>query len=234
VPSFELEQGLHSRGFSLVAGIDEAGRGPLAGPVVAAAVVLPPELFASHQRTLPLWLGLVDDSKRLSAEQRQAALEHIRVHATAIGVGVASALEIDAEGIVPANKQAMLRAVDALSVVPEHLIIDFVKLPECGIPFEALVHGDGISYSVAAASIVAKVTRDGMMEEADARYPGYGFARHKGYGTLEHRRRLELLGPCPIHRRSFAPVRIREGLNSTPAENGTSRARPRPALEGAG
>ena len=234
MPSFELEQGLHNRGFSLVAGIDEAGRGPLAGPVVAAAVVLPAELFTSHHHTLPLWLGLVDDSKLLSPDQRQAALEHIRVHAIAIGVGVASAQEIDTEGIVPANKQAMLRAVDALSVVPEHLIIDFVKLPECGIPFEALVHGDGISYSVAAASIVAKVTRDGMMEEAEARYPGYGFARHKGYATLEHRRRLELLGPSPIHRRSFAPIRNGEVLDSIPARRETGPPSPRPALEGAG
>ena len=207
MPSFELEQGLRSRGFPLVAGVDEAGRGPLAGPVVAAAVVLPSGLFARHQSALPIWLGLVDDSKLLTPNQRQAALEHIRVHAIAIGVGIASALEIDTDGIVPANSKAMQRAVAALDVVPDHLVVDFVKLPECGIPFEALVHGDSISYSIAAASIVAKVTRDGMMEEADARYPGYGFARHKGYATLEHRRRLELLGPCPIHRRSFAPIR---------------------------
>ena len=207
MPTFDLERRFYGQGFSLVAGVDEAGRGPLAGPVVAAAVVLPSDLFARNRGTSPLWLSLVDDSKALSPQQRKAALEHIELHASAIGVGIASSSEIDTEGIVPANRQAMRRAVEALPLTPAYLIIDFMDLSECGIPFHAEVHGDSVSYSIAAASIVAKVTRDRMMEEADLLYPGYGFARHKGYATREHRRRLALLGASPIHRRSFTLLR---------------------------
>ncbi len=210
-PSFELESKFYAQGFSLVAGVDEAGRGPLAGPVVAGAVIFPGSLFSSslhngqHDHS---WLGMVDDSKVLSHRQRLAALEHIRKHALALGVGLATAQEIDAYGIVPATKKAMQRALDSLKIAPSHLLIDHVQLTAPGIPFYSLPHGDRVSYSIAAASILAKVTRDRMMSEADAIYPEYGFASHKGYGTAEHRRRLSELGPCPIHRRTFAPLRL--------------------------
>ena len=210
-PSFDLERRFYAQGFSLVAGIDEAGRGPLAGPVVAGAVIFPASLFSTslhngqHDHS---WLGMVDDSKVLSHRQRMAALEHIRQHAMSLGVGFATAQEIDDCGIVPATKMAMRRALDNLDVAPSHLLIDHVQLTAPGLPYHSLPHGDSVSYSIAAASILAKVTRDGMMSEADAMYPGYGFASHKGYGTAEHRRRLSELGPCPIHRRTFAPVRL--------------------------
>ena len=210
-PTFDLERRFYAQGFDLVAGIDEAGRGPLAGPVVAGAVIFPASLFSSsfhnghHDRS---WLAVVDDSKALSHLQRMEALEHIREHALSMGVGLATAQEIDDWGIVPATRKAMQRALESLDVSPSHLLIDHVQLKVPGIPYYSLPHGDSISYSIAAASILAKVTRDGMMSEADAMYPGYGFASHKGYATAEHRRRLSELGPCPIHRRTFAPVRL--------------------------
>ncbi len=210
-PTFDLERRYYAQGFDLVAGIDEAGRGPLAGPVVAGAVIFPASLFSSslhngnHDHS---WLGMVDDSKALSHRQRLKALENIREYALSMGVGIATAQEIDDWGIVPATKKAMQRALESLDVSPSHLLIDHVQLKAPGIPYYSLPHGDSISYSIAAASILAKVTRDGMMSEADAMYPGYGFASHKGYGTVEHRRRLSELGPCLIHRRTFAPVRL--------------------------
>ena len=210
MPTFDLELELQRQGFPIVAGMDEAGRGPLAGPVAAAAVVLPPEDAAGSA-----WLCLVDDSKALTPLQRRKALEHIEAHAIAIGLGMATHQEIDSQGIGSATRTAMLRAIDNLRsrhdteevVRPSHLLIDFVKLPECGIPFLAMARGDSLSYSIAAASIVAKVARDRLMEEADAMYPGYGFSQHKGYPTPHHLRQLGLLGPSPIHRRSFSPLR---------------------------
>ena len=207
MPTFELELGLQRRGVSLVAGVDEAGRGPLAGPVVAAAVILPSELLSHNSRSLPPWLNDVDDSKVLTPRQRQKSLGHIEVHATGIGLGMATPQEIDSEGIGEASRWAMRRAVEALPTKPSYLLIDFVKLSECGIPFHALAHGDSLCYSIAAASIVAKVTRDRLMEEAEALYPGYGFSQHKGYPTPQHLRTLAQRGPCPIHRHSFRPVR---------------------------
>ena len=206
MPGLELEQELFGRGYLHVAGVDEAGRGPLAGPVVAGAVILPPGLSS-----VPPWLAGVDDSKKLSPRQRRTALECIRYNAVAVGVGMASAAEIDYLGIGPATKRAMLRALEALPMDPDHLLIDYVPLSEAGTPFLALIGGDGRSYSIAAASIVAKVTRDSLMEEADLQYPAYGFARHKGYGTALHMARLSVHGPCPLHRRSFAPVREIQG-----------------------
>ena len=213
MPTFDLELELQRQGFPFVAGVDEAGRGPLAGPVAAAAVVLSPECPGSD------WLHFVDDSKALTPLQRRKALEHIETHAIAIGLGMATPQEIDSEGIGTATRAAMLRAIDNLHsprdtgevVRPSHLLIDFVKLPECGIPFLAMARGDSLSYSIAAASIVAKVTRDRLMDEADAMYPGYGFAQHKGYPTPHHLRQLGTLGPSPIHRRSFGPLRSGAG-----------------------
>ena len=229
MPTLNLELGLRRQGYLLVAGVDEAGRGPLAGPLVAAAVILPWGQSAHH------WLGLVDDSKVLSPRQRDRALEKIEAHARAIGVGVATAEEIDAVGIAPATKWAMGRAVDNLPVKPSYLLVDFVKLPECGVPHRGIVHGDSLCYSIAAASIVAKVTRDRLMEEADVHYPGYGFSRHKGYPTQQHLSQLALRGPCPIHRISFAPVRAVMGItNGQAPEAARITSVASPASEGAG
>ena len=207
MPNFDLERGLRQQGLSLVAGVDEAGRGCLAGPVVAAAVILPPELLTTDEASLPTWLSLVDDSKKLTRLQRQTALEQIEAHAIGIGVGSASPREIDSRGIVGATRWAMRRAIPNLPLIPLCLLIDFVRLPECGMPFQSVTHGDARSYSIAAASIVAKVTRDSIMEEADVTYPGYGFFRHKGYPTPQHLSLLALQGPSPIHRLSFGPLR---------------------------
>ena len=207
MPTFDLESGLLREGLSLLAGVDEAGRGPLAGPVVAAAVILPVGLLAGRGGPLPPWLGLVDDSKALTPNQRRRALEQIETHASSIGLGIVSPQEIDATGIAQATRKAMRGAIESLPLRPAGLLIDFVQLPECGIPFRALTRGDSLSYSIAAASIVAKVTRDRLMEEADGTFPGYGFSRHKGYATTQHLRLLALKGPCPIHRHSFRPVR---------------------------
>ena len=202
MPDLSNERRLHRQGFRLVAGVDEAGRGPLAGPVVAAAVVLPPNLTGKEP-----WLAALDDSKRLSPAKREAALALIQQHALALSVAQEPPAEIDRLGIGNAVIKAMLRAVSCLSPAPESLLLDYVPLKECPWPFAALVKGDARSYSIAAASIVAKVTRDRQMEQAETRYPGYAFARNKGYPTAQHRSQLNKLGPCPLHRRSFAPVR---------------------------
>ena len=186
-----------------MAGVDEAGRGPLAGPVVAAAVILPPDLIGDEP-----WLGLLDDSKRLSPAQREKAVTAIQDHALAIGVGQVSSVDIDRKGISLATIGAMMTAVANLPVTPNHLLLDFVYISSCSLPFDTVVKGDSISYSIAAASNVAKVTRDRWMEQADALYPGYEFASHKGYPTAGHVARLNELGPCPIHRQSYGPVRL--------------------------
>ncbi len=199
-PTLAAELRARSRGFRYIAGIDEAGRGCLAGPVVAAAVVLP-----ADPRRVERLAG-VRDSKLLSSQQRRALLSAIEAVAAGIGVGAASSQEIDAHGIAAATRRAMARAVRALSPAPDFLLIDFVHLPEIACPQQSLVKGDRVCLSIAAASIVAKVVRDewmGMLEEA---WPGYGFRLHKGYPTAGHREALARLGPCPIHRRSFAPV----------------------------
>ena len=178
-------------------------RGPLAGPVVAAAVILPPDLIGDEP-----WLGLLDDSKRLSPAQRENAVTAIQDHALAIGVGQVSSVDIDRKGISLATIVAMMTAVAYLPVTPNHLLLDFVHISSCSLPFDTVVKGDRISYSIAAASNVAKVTRDRWMEQADALYPGYEFASHKGYPTAGHVARLNELGPCAIHRQSYGPVRL--------------------------
>ena len=213
MPTFDLEMGLLRQGFFSVAGVDEAGRGPLAGPVMAAAVILAPRL-ALPEEAPPPWLDLVDDSKKLTPIQRRRALASIEANAAAIGLGTATPKEIDAAGIAEATRWAMRRAIDSLPLKPSYLLIDFVKLPECCIPFHALAHGDSLSYSIAAASIVAKVTRDRLMESEDAVYPGYGFSHHKGYATSQHLNLLALHGPTPIHRRSFSPLRAQRSPSS--------------------
>ncbi len=197
MPDLALENRCRGEGAILVAGIDEAGRGPLAGPVTAAAVILPDDY--AHR--------ILNDSKQLTPRQRAALYEELRLdHRLVIASGIANVEEIDRLNILRATHLAMARAVQALSSIPDKCLID--GLPVRGFPFphEGVVKGDGLSLSIAAASIIAKVERDRMMEAADADYPGYGFAGHKGYGTAAHLRALAKLGPCPLHRRSFAPV----------------------------
>ena len=196
------ESHLYRRGAKVVAGIDEAGRGPLAGPVVAAAVVLPSNLTGQEP-----WLQAIDDSKRLTAKKREVAFKAIFKHAAAVATASVSASEIDRIGIGKAVVGAMLYAANGLLESPDHLLIDYVPSWECPYPYQTLVKGDSLSFSIAAASIVAKVTRDRIMEEESLTYPGYGFAHNRGYGTLQHREQLAKLGPCPIHRRSFSPLR---------------------------
>jgi ribonuclease HII len=199
-PSWREEEALLAQGYGLVAGVDEAGRGPLAGPVVAAAVVLPYPLDTP-------WLFKVNDSKRLSPPVRERLYPLICDAALCYGVGTADNAEVDALGIVEATRRAMLRAIQRLEPQPQALLIDFVRLQEARLPFRAIVHGDARCYSIAAASVVAKVWRDRLMGELDHQYPGYGFARNKGYPTPGHVRQLRNLGPSPVHRRSFLPVR---------------------------
>jgi len=185
-----------------VAGLDEAGRGPLAGPVVAACVVLPlPDL------SIPAALRGLTDSKRLSPTRREAFVGILRsMPGVSIGVGWASAADIDRINILQATRRAMARAVAAVHPAPDFVLVDGLPVDELPIPSRAIIRGDSASLSIAAASVVAKVVRDHRMAALDFRYPGYGFARHKGYGTAAHMDALRRLGPCPLHRRSFAPV----------------------------
>ncbi len=187
------ERALWRRGVRHVAGVDEAGLGPLAGPVVAAAVIMP----AGHG------IPGVDDSKKLTAKQRATLEVQIRAQAVAVGIGLADMEEIARINIYQAGLLAMRRALDDLAVPPERVFLDARLLPNLPWPQEALIRGDAQIHCVACASIVAKVFRDRLMEEYDRLYPGYGFARHKGYGTVEHRGAIADRGPCPIHRRGF-------------------------------
>ena len=190
---YAYEKRAGEQGFSAVCGIDEAGRGPLAGPVCAAAVILPPDC------DIP---GL-NDSKKLSEKKREALFPVIQEKALAFGIGWATAEEIDRVNILQATFLAMARAVEALPTPADYALVDGNRRPPLGMPVQTLVGGDGLSASIAAASILAKVTRDRWMEELDGQYPQYGFAVHKGYGTKRHYAALTEFGPCPIHRRSF-------------------------------
>lgn len=197
---------LYAAGHSRVAGIDEAGRGPWAGPVCAAAVVLP----LMEPRLLSLLCG-VRDSKTLSPLQRDALLPRIAEVAESVAVGWALSGEVDAVGILAATQRAMSRALAGLRSPVDALLIDYVELSECQLPQRALARADSMCLSVAAASIVAKVTRDRLMIRLDRAYPGYGFAAHKGYGTRRHSEALARIGPCPIHRMSWRPFQGLEG-----------------------
>ncbi len=199
-PSFAEERTLWQQGYRFVAGIDEVGRGPLAGPVMAAAVILPRDYEAP-------WLAKVQDSKKLSPQSRESLCQLIREIAVAIGIGVVPPESIDENGIVAATRSAMSYAIAQLPQPPDFLLIDALALPEIDIPQRNIIRGDASSLSIAAASIVAKVARDQLMTELDAIYPAYGFVRNKGYPTPEHLSRLQRFGPCPLHRRSFHPVR---------------------------
>jgi ribonuclease HII len=197
---FEQEAALRARKIWPVVGIDEVGRGPLAGPVCAAAVILDPN-------NLPLG---VNDSKKLNAARREQLYEEIMARALAVGFASASAAEIDAINIRQATLASMRRATAALALRPAYALVDGCDPPRLNCEVRTIVKGDSISLSIAAASIVAKVTRDRLMARLDGLYPGYGFARHAGYATAAHRAALEALGPCPVHRRSFAPERFKQ------------------------
>lgn len=215
IPTLNEEIRAWRGGYRHVAGIDEAGRGPMAGPVVAAAVILDPQ-FAAR------WWSELRDSKLISGRRRAHLAQRLR-ESVAFGAGRASHDEIDGLGLLVATRRAMLRALEALPCRPDFLLIDAVSLPEEVGPARrsppdggpsgpawaqrALIHGDALSVSIAAASIIAKVERDRLMDEYDQTYPVYGFARNRGYCTPAHLRALAQHGPCPIHRRSFAPVR---------------------------
>jgi ribonuclease HII len=206
MPSFAEEELLEAQGYQRIAGIDEAGRGALAGPVVAGAVILPRRVDAP-------WLSEVKDSKQLTPARREVLFHRIHEIAISIGIGVAPHYLIDEQGIIKATRLAMKLAIDQLSPPPESLLIDYMRLPEVKLLQKGITNGDNLCFSIACASIIAKVTRDQLMVAFDKVYPGYGLAQHKGYGTREHLACLSRLGPCPIHRRSFSPVReIMEGF----------------------
>jgi len=213
-PNLDEENKLKSQGYELIAGIDEVGRGALAGPVVASAVILP------HPASLP-WFGLVRDSKELDSSKRESLFDLINKEAVAVGIGIVPPQVIDSINILRATKLAMVQAVEKLPKQPHFLIIDRVTLSQCPIPQRGITRGDKSCLSIACASIIAKVTRDRMMEEFDKTYPGYGFAQHKGYGTGRHLSCLQKLGPSPIHRLYFAPVRnIVTSRSSSPLASG--------------
>jgi ribonuclease HII len=203
-PDLAFENELWQHGYRYLAGIDEAGRGALAGPVFAAAVILP----APRADLIPALHG-VNDSKQLTPSQRAHWAAHLPHIATAWAVASASAAEIDQLGILPATRLAAVRALHALSPAPEALLLDYLLLPTENLPQTPLVKGDARSLSIAAASILAKTARDAHLCTLDQTYPGYGFAAHKGYGTPQHLAALQTYGPCPIHRRSFAPLHPR-------------------------
>jgi ribonuclease HII len=192
-----FERLLWKAGIVHIAGVDEVGVGPLAGPVVAAAVIFPPNIEIEG----------IDDSKALDEEQRLRLDLEIRQRATAVGIGVVEVEDIDRLNIYHAGLRAMRLALGNLSVLPQHVLVDSRTIPDVTQPQNCFDKGDGINFSIASASIVAKVYRDRLMTELDALYPGYGFASHKGYATLEHQNAIRELGPCPIHRRSFDYIR---------------------------
>lgn len=199
-PSFVEERQLAALGYQLIAGVDEVGRGALAGPVVAAAVILPFNLKAR-------WKNRVRDSKQLTGEERESLFPYIKEVAISTGVGTVSHEMIDRVGIAKATRRAMKLAIDQLTPSPQYLLVDFSRLPEVSLPQKGVVDGDSLCFSIACASIIAKVFRDRLMVALDAEYPGYGLADHKGYGTAAHLACLQKLGPCAIHRHSFQPVK---------------------------
>ncbi|HEY8464270.1 MAG TPA: ribonuclease HII [Bacillota bacterium] len=182
-----------NRGLKRIAGLDEAGRGPLAGPVVAAVFVITPDFY----------LEQLHDSKQLTPHQREACYRFLTSGAWEYGVGIVEADEIDRINIYQASRQAMSRALKTLAEKPDYLLVDALTVPDTDIAQQALIHGDALSVAIAAASVIAKYTRDQLMVEYDKLYPGYGFAQHKGYPTAQHYEALARLGPTPIHRRSF-------------------------------
>ncbi len=200
-PDLSIEFPLWAAGSAHLAGLDEAGRGAWAGPVSAGAVIFPQDASLCAQ------LSGVRDSKQMTARQRSAWAVEIRRAALAWGVGFAGQAEIDELGILPATRLAMQRALAQLELFPQHLLLDAVRLPAVSLPQTVLIKGDVRCLSIAAASVLAKTARDELLLSLEEEYPGYGFARHKGYGTAAHRQALQVKGPCPLHRLSFAPIR---------------------------
>lgn len=194
---FDFEHQAIAEGFAFIAGVDEVGRGCLAGPVVAAACIL--------DATKPVPKGL-NDSKKLTEKQRNEIASELRKTAVAFAVGVVEAEEIDRINILEATKVAMIKAIEALSPAADHILIDALSLKHLRIPQKAIIKGDSISYSIAAASVIAKTYRDNMMVDYDAVYPQYGFAGHKGYGAAVHLQAIKDHGPCPLHRMTFRGV----------------------------
>lgn len=220
-PSLDEERALQSQGYRAIAGLDEAGRGAWAGPVVAAAVILPLD-----SPTLVKDLIGIRDSKRLTSSRRAQLYKKVAQRASAFGVGVVSSAFLDESGVVAATRLAMKRAVNSLTIPTDYLLIDGFPLSYRGLPHMGIVGGDDLCFSIAAASIVAKVVRDRMMIALDRVFSGYGFARHKGYGTPQHRGALYRLGPCPIHRLSYAPMRLMfEGQRHEEGEKKTGDGR---------
>lgn len=199
-PSLDEEQALLAQGYRFVAGIDEVGRGALAGPVTAAALILPLHLNET-------WINEVRDSKQLNGRKRQLLAKYLKEKALAVGIGMVSHQDIDRKGIIWATRHAMRLAIAELKPTPDFLLIDALALPTVKLPQKHIIKGDARCLSIACASIVAKVARDQLMVDLDHDHPGYGFAHNKGYGTATHLEALQQLGACPIHRRSFAPVK---------------------------
>lgn len=201
----QYENEARAKGFQLIAGIDEAGRGPLAGPVVAAACIIPQGVFVPQ----------INDSKKLSAKTREVLFDRIIQDQRIIyGIGIVNALEIDRINIYQATIQAMFIAVSQLADTPDCLLVDGMKLPHPTIPCIKIIKGDTLSQSIAAASVLAKVTRDKIMCEYHEKWPQYGFNKHKGYGTAQHLEAISTYGPCDIHRRSFEPCSYQEDIHS--------------------
>lgn len=194
---YQYEEQLEDLGIKYIAGVDEVGRGPLAGPVVVTAVILP----------LNLRIKGINDSKKLSLKKRNELYKIILNEALAVNVSFIDERVIDEINIYEATKKGMLEAISGLKIKPEHVLIDAMPLRELAIPHTSIIHGDALSASIGAASIIAKVTRDEYMDKMDIKYPNYGFKHHKGYCTKEHLEALEKYGPCEIHRKSFAPVK---------------------------
>ncbi len=212
-------------GHARIAGVDEAGRGPLAGPVVAAAVVFPQDLATRESEGT---LARLTDSKKLTESQRESFFQQLQASdGVEIGVGLAEVDEIDRINILRATQAAMKRAVESLAVLPDHILVDGRPVPGLPVASTSIVKGDSLSLSIAAASIIAKVTRDRMMLELDVEHPEYGFASHKGYGTQAHVQALLEHGPCPAHRMSFRPVREAAGIRRR-AEEGSPHMPPTP------
>lgn len=222
-PSLDRELALRRQGYRVVAGVDEVGRGAWAGPLVACAAVLPVE-----SPTLAEELAGIRDSKRLTPARRVGFHQLISTVALSLGLGVVSSSRLDELGVVEATRLAMRRALDALSAPPDYLLVDGFPLAYKGLPHQGIPRGDDLSVSISAASIVAKVERDRMMVALDDVFPGFDFGRHKGYGTTRHREALDSLGPCPIHRMSYNPMKLSlEGREESPDTSKRSDRRAR-------
>jgi ribonuclease HII len=204
LPTLQKEIALLKQGYRFIAGLDEAGRGAWAGPVVAAAVILP----LNHPQKVSQTLARLNDSKKLRPTVREELFAVLQQTALAVSVGVASAATVDEINVLASTRQAMGQALADLTHPPDYLLLDHITLPQIDLPYLAFPKADCLSLSVAAASVIAKVTRDQLMVDFNDRYPGYAFDRHKGYGTALHRAALAKLGPCPIHRLSYQPLKM--------------------------